>query len=419
MLVFRVIIPGLLLIIQILLYTKTRKWIREVFPHRRWMQWLAAGLFIVMNSALLYLMLFRPRVTEFPTWFWYAGVYPFFLWQGATIFIGLILLISTIIKAPFQLFGALLNRLKPVRQKVELIRSSPTYRTFNSSRRAFIRQSMYGLTAASFGTTAYGMMVGKSEHEVTDVVFPVKNLPHELNGFTIAMVSDVHSGINMTKKEMDEYVNITNSLQCDLILVTGDFVNNQTAEVYPFAESFSNLRAPHGVYGVMGNHDYFAPQPEIVAREVDACGIKLLLNDKVVIQKNGGSLYLIGVDDVGNPKRAAAAMDIAIGSAPLKIPKLMMIHRPYFLEQVAERNIDLVLSGHTHGGQVVLGRFGETTIAPASLASRYVWGKYKIGNTHMYVNRGIGTVGLPIRINCAPEITKITLVPEMNAGSRS
>ncbi|MEO8168702.1 MAG: metallophosphoesterase, partial [bacterium] len=210
-----------------------------------------------------------------------------------------------------------------------------------------------------------------------------------------------------------------NSLQCDLILVTGDFVNNQTAEVYPFAESFSNLRAPHGVFGVMGNHDYFAQQPEIVAKEVDACGIKLLVNDKTIIQKNGGSLYLIGVDDVGNPKRAAAAIDIAIGSAPLDIPRLMMIHRPYFLEQVAERNIDLVLSGHTHGGQVVLGRFGDTTIAPAALASPYVWGKYKIGGTQMYVNRGIGTVGLPIRINCAPEITRITLIPEMKTDNRS
>ncbi len=380
---------------------------------------MAAGLFVVMNAALLYVMIMRPRVTEFSPWFWYLGVYPFFLWHGATVFIGLILLISTIVKAPCQLMASLLKRLKPVRQKVELIRSSPSYRTFNSSRRAFIRQSMYGLTAASFGTTAYGMMIGKSDHEVIDVVFPVKNLSPELNRFTIAMVSDIHSGINMSKKEMDEYVTVINSLSCDLILVTGDFVNNQTAEVYPFAEAFSNLRAPHGVYGVMGNHDYFAPQPDIVAKEVDGCGIKLLLNDKTIIQKNGSSLYLIGVDDVGNPKRAAAAMDIAIGSAPLKIPKLMMIHRPYFLEQVAERNIDLVLSGHTHGGQVVLGKFGDTTIAPASFASRYVWGKYRIGDTHMYVNRGIGTVGLPIRINCAPEITRITLVPEQNIGNHS
>jgi hypothetical protein len=103
-------------------------------------------------------------------------------------------------------------------------------------------------------------------------------------------------------------------------------------------------------------------------------------------------------------------MDTAVGYAPLDIPRVLLCHRPYFLQQAARRKIDLVLSGHTHGGQLVFGRWGETVIAPASLASRYVWGKYRIGNTHMYVSRGIGTVGIPIRINCPPEVTKITLV---------
>ncbi len=383
------------------------------------MQWLAVGLFIVMDGALLYIIIARPRPSAFAPWLLYLGAYPFFIWHGATIFIGLLLLISTIIKAPFQLFGALLRRLKPIGKRLEIIRSSPRYRTFNSSRRVFIRQSMYGLTAASFGSSAYGALIGRTKHEITDVLVPVKNLPPELSGFTIALVSDIHSGLNMMKSEMDEYVTIVNSLGCELVLVTGDFVNSQTEEVYPFAEAFSNLKAPQGVFGVMGNHDYFAPRPDIVAREVNDCGVRLLLNENVIVHKNGKSFYLIGIDDVGNPKRADAAMDIALAATSLKIPKLMMIHRPYFLEQVAERNIDFVMSGHTHGGQVVLAKFGNTTIAPAALASRYIWGKYTIGKTLMYVNRGIGTVGLPIRLNCPPEITKITLITEMNAGGRS
>jgi predicted MPP superfamily phosphohydrolase len=114
-----------------------------------------------------------------------------------------------------------------------------------------------------------------------------------------------------------------------------------TEEVYPFAEAFSELHAPHGVFGVMGNHDFFAPQPDVVAKEVDACGVKLLRNDNVVITKNGGSFYLIGVDDVGRVERATKAIAAATGYAPLKIPKLLMIHRPYFLQQAAEARIDL------------------------------------------------------------------------------
>jgi len=188
-------------------------------------------------------------------------------------------------------------------------------------------------------------------------------------------------------------------------------VNSQVSEVYPFAESFSNLRASHGVYGVMGNHDFYNHDPELVAREVDECGITLLRDDKTIVEKDGGQFYLIGVDDVGRANNAMVRMDEAIGYAPLKIPRILLCHRPYYLPQAAARKIDLVLSGHTHGGQVVLGRFGDVVLAPASLASHYIAGKYSFGTTNMYVSRGVGTVGLPIRLNCPPEITKITLVP--------
>jgi len=314
-----------------------------------------------------------------------------------------------IVKLPFKLFGGTLRLIPPARQKIKALETTPQYQKFDASRRVFVRRGMYALTAASFGGSAYGMLVGRSLHEVIETTFRINNLSPELDGFTIALMSDIHSSMHMMKPEMDQYANVVNSLQCDLILVTGDFVNSQTEEVYPLAEAFSNLSAAHGVYGVMGNHDFFTPKPELVAKEVDACGIKLLRNDHVTISKNGASLYLAGVDDVGTPPRAQAAISTALANTPLSIPRLLMVHRPYFLQQASDQNVDLVFSGHTHGGQVVLANFGKVVIAPASLASRYVWGKYSIGKTQMYVNRGIGTVGLPIRLNCPPEITKITL----------
>jgi predicted MPP superfamily phosphohydrolase len=213
----------------------------------------------------------------------------------------------------------------------------------------------------------------------------------------------------MSRNEMEKYVRLVNDLQTDLVVVVGDFVNGQVDEVYPFAEAFSNLKAPFGIYGVMGNHDFYTRDPELIAKKVDDCGVKLLRNDKTIIRSGDGAICLIGIDDTGIGSKAKSMMATAMKNAPTTIPKILLCHRPYFLPQASQSGIDLMLSGHTHGGQVVLGRFGSTTVAPASLASKYIWGKYREGNTSMYVSRGIGTVGLPFRINCPPEITRLIL----------
>lgn len=410
--VFRILIPALLLSIQVFLYYRTMQWLKSTFPNDRWRTRFASGVFGVMTLALLFVVVLRPRVSEFPTWFLYAGLYPFYIWHGATLFIGLVMMVLWLLRLPLTLGRVLLQRIPPARVRLESVKHHPRYHSFDASRRVFLRRSMYGLTALSFGGTAYGMFVGKRDCEITNVTFPIRNLDPAFHGFTIALVSDIHSSYSMLRDDMEAYVRAVNDLKCDLVVVTGDFVNSLTEEVYPFAEAFSNLKAPFGVYGVMGNHDFFASEPEVVAREVDACGVRLLRNDSVLIKNNRAAFYLAGVDDVGRAQRAKEMFTLALASAQPNIPKILLVHRPYFLQQAAEAGADLVLSGHTHGGQVVLGSFGNVVIAPASLASRYVWGTYRSGGTQMYVNRGIGTVGLPLRINCPPEITRITLVSQ-------
>jgi predicted MPP superfamily phosphohydrolase len=335
-------------------------------------------------------------------------MYPFYLWHSACVFIGLFLLISNIVRSPFKLGLWVAEKIKPTRDRIRQWRSTTRFQTFDATRRTFMRQSMYGLTAASFGGTAYGMFLEKNECEITAAEFPIANLPAGLDGFTMALVSDIHSSIFMSKEEMDKYAQLVNEMNADLIVVPGDFVTSDYHEVYPFVEAFHVLKAPYGVYGVLGNHDFYA-DPDKVATEVDAAGIKILRNDKVVIEKDGAKFCLVGVDDVGFSNRAPIKLDDAIGKSSQQIPQILLCHRPYYLDEAADRNIELVLSGHTHGGQIVLGKFGDVVIAPSSLVSKYVWGKYKVRNTHMYVSRGIGTVGVPVRINCPPEITKITL----------
>jgi len=406
---FRITMLAIVLGLQLLLYLIARRWLRGRFPARPRLQYLLAVPFILFNGAMTWVLLARPKIGAFSPWFITLAVNPFYIWHGATLILGVVVLAGLLIALPFKGLRMLLRVIPRVGPRIRSMEATPPAQKFDAGRRTFIRRGLTGLTAASFGGAAYGVLAGKSDLEYTRTGFVIPGLPEEFNGFTIGMVSDVHSSAFMTKTDMDVYVQGLLSLRADLIVVPGDFVNAMTDEVYPFAESFSALHAPFGVYGVMGNHDYFARDPERVAREVDGCGVRLLRNDNVLLRKGASTLTLMGLDDVGRPDRAASFMQTASKNIATPGPRILLCHRPYFLRQAAEQGIDLVLSGHTHGGQVVFGRFGDMTITPARIASEYVWGPYRLGAAQMFVSRGIGTVGIPMRINCPPEIAVITL----------
>jgi len=409
--IFFVLVPALLLGIQWILYRRASRWLREQHPDARWALLALRIVFVIFNAATLALIIFRPRFSEIPTWFLYWGVYPYFLWQGSTFAVALVLILAALIRLPFQGAVAVARAIPPFKHRLDTVQATPAFQKYDASRRVFLRRAMVGVTAASFGGNAYGMLVERSRCDLNDATMLIPGLPAELSGFSIVLMSDIHSSLYMTRREMAEYVSMANGMNGDLIVVTGDFVNNQVDQAFPFAEAFSELKAQHGVYGVMGNHDFYTEDPDRVARVVDDCGVKLLRNDRVVIEKNGGRFSLIGVDDVGRNERGTIKLREAIGTQPLDGPKVLLCHRPYYLPQAAAENIDLVLSGHTHGGQVVFGSFAGVTFSPAALASPYLWGKYSLGGTQMYVSRGIGTVGVPVRFNCPPEITRIVLKP--------
>lgn len=407
--IFRILVPLLLLLLQYMLFRRVQRWLGQRHPSVGWARGLNAILFGVFNIAFIVVAITRPRLGDFSEAFIFFAAYPFFIWFGATFFIGLVIVIGSVFTIPWKTGVWLSRKIPPVRAKVDAIARTEEFQSFDASRRVFLRRGLYGLTAASFAGSSYGVLYGRSNYAVTRTEFTIRDLPPALHGFTIGLMSDIHSSAFMTKDEMDRYVAVMNAQGTDLIAVTGDFVNSVVDEVYPFAESFSALTAPHGVYGVLGNHDFFTRNVDLVAREIDNCGVKLLRDDNVIIEKNGGKMVLLGIDDVGRSQLAGEKISVAMGRQTPG-PRILLCHRPYFLQEAADHKIDLMLSGHTHGGQVSLGQFNNVVFAPASFASRYVWGKYRIDDTHMYVSRGIGTVGLPIRINCPPEITVITLL---------
>mgnify|MGYP001562336228 CR=1 FL=1 len=368
----------------------------------------ARTLFIALNIPVALMVFLRLSSTAVSYWILYGIIYPTFLWQGTFVVLFIITVILFATKLPFSFFLWLGNKVPMIHTKILSVSSKDSFQQFDVSRRKFLQRGMITLSGISFAGAAYGAFA-RDNYEIILQSLYIKNLPPAFQNFSITLISDVHSSIFMPKEDMKRYVKAVNDMHSDMIVVTGDFVNSMEEEVYPFAEAFVDLKATHGIFGCLGNHDYFA-NVDVVAKEVNQCGIRLLRNERITLEKSGEKIYLLGVDDFGNKSTAEKRFSKLVQHTETSIPKILLCHRPYFFEEASKNNIDVTLSGHTHGGQVVFAKIGNAMITPAMIASPYVWGLYKKNNAQMYVNRGLGTVALPIRINCSPEITKLTLL---------
>ena len=289
-------------------------------------------------------------------------------------------------------------------------------------RRRFIQSSAIALGGLAANVSILSAANTDEDSRIERIKIRIPGLPEELKGTTIGMISDVHSSLFMSRDRMERYATTLQSLKADLIVLPGDFVNSRSREVYPFAEAFSRQSAPLGVYGVTGNHDYYTREIELVAKGVEDAGIKLLRNENIRIEKNGKSFWLMGLDDkdiyevkdyLKDGKTEKGIVENLVRGVQDDEPKILLCHKPYPFEEYATLGVDLMLSGHTHGGQIVLGRLDRLNVSVASLASTYISGLYKAHanqNAQMYVSRGIGTAGIPLRVNCPPEVTHLMLV---------
>jgi len=286
------------------------------------------------------------------------------------------------------------------------------------TRRAFLHTSIVGVSGIALASCTRGI-IDRNDIEITHRTFSIPNLPPPFEGKTITFLSDIHAGPFMDVYEMRRIAKITNDLKSDMIVIPGDFVTSHPDEIAPFAEAMSGLKAPLGVFACTGNHDYYAGV-DIVSKGIEGTGINLLRNENVPVTIDGQSLHIIGVDDMDSELikqytegKPAEHIEASFRGIPNNAATILLCHKPYMFLQFAKTKVGLMLSGHTHGGQIVLGRFGKTVLAFSSIASEYVEGRYVTDDgkskTQMYVSRGIGVVGVPIRINCPPEITQITL----------
>lgn len=323
--------------------------------------------------------------------------YLFFVWTLSSLVFGLASPIAMACFAAAQFF-----RRKRGSSEVET-----TVEVMDLSRRRFIRMALAALATMPFAASAYGAVAARYRRVVEKVVIPIQNLPAQLDGLTIVQMSDIHSGLFMTEARMREYVEVANSLKPDLIALTGDFVSTKTREVDPFIKAISSLKARYGVYGCLGNHDEFATAEKLLVSGFNDAGFRLLRNENQSIDIDGAELNIIGVRYIGKAG-AGEKLQQYLKEIDLSGTTILLCHTPYPFEQAAKIGINLTLAGHTHGGQISL-TLGDLILTPARAATVFLAGLFRINNSHIYVNRGLGTSGPPIRINAPPEITHITL----------
>lgn len=268
----------------------------------------------------------------------------------------------------------------------------------------------------------YGIFIGKRAISTEKVELCFKNLPSSLDGTTLAVISDLHLGSFNNSTTLNKCADIINNLDADLLLFTGDMVNNFEQEMHGFVPALQRMTAKHGKYAIYGNHDYgdysnwnmpsdkqfnFSELSEHIAQS----GFTLLNNEHVKIPLADTCVYLIGVQNWGLPPFPQYAdLDQARAGIPPHAFQILLTHDPSHWEQevVPHTDISLSLSGHTHGGQFGV-KFAGITFSPIYIRERLWGGLYQSDEQKLYVNRGFGAVGFPGRIDMNPEITLITL----------
>jgi uncharacterized protein len=270
-------------------------------------------------------------------------------------------------------------------------------------RRAILKAFFGTGAAVTLGAGAYGFFDERHALGLTEVTLPVSGLPPELAGLKIGLLTDVHRGQWVSADDVDRGVRMLMTAKPDLVVLGGDYVTwGERSFVSPSAEALSPLSAPHGVFAILGNHDDDHDMPAALA----AHGVTVLKDARTTVSIRNCDVTLAGIRFWTRRARDIATV---VGNAAGTV--ILLAHDPRRLTEAVGLKIPLVLSGHTHGGQVVLPVLG----AVAAEKFPVVYGTARQGDTTLFVSRGLGTVYVPVRVNCPPEVAILTLTPAPTA----
>jgi predicted MPP superfamily phosphohydrolase len=310
------------------------------------------------------------------------------------------------------------------------------------SRRYFFKTATALAGAGPFLTAMYGFAAERLDYQVHRVEIPVPNLPAGLEGLKIVQISDIHLSSYMPRLQVRRAVNMANDLGADLALVTGDFITGAGDPIADCIDEVKGLRAPLGVWGCNGNHEIYARAEDTAQLLFAEAGMKLLRSENAQLTFQGASFNLIGVDYQRERTSGGRRVQLLQNVGPLvrrDMPNILMSHNPNAFNRAAELGIELTLAGHTHGGQIQV-EILDHRLSPARFITDYVAGLYQrpmfapapndrasssesafetrhgslfpnrsAALASIYVNRGLGTVGAPVRLGVPPEITLVTL----------
>ena len=295
---------------------------------------------------------------------------------------------------------------------------------FLADRRKFISQIGLGLAAIPFLSLIYGITIGRYNYKVIKQRLFFEDLPTEFDGFTITQISDVHSGSFDNPEKINYAIDLVNEQNSDLILFTGDIVNNKAEEMHPWIDVFNKIQDhKFGKFAVLGNHDYgeyidFPNQKakqenfEAIKNLYSQIGFDLLLNQHKIIEKNNDKLAIVGVENWGKGFKQAGDLNKAATHLSKDDFKILMSHDPSHWEYEVknhDKNFQLTLSGHTHGMQFGIEIPGIIKWSLAQFAYKQWAGLYENLGRYIYVNRGFGFHAFPGRVGIMPEITVIEL----------
>jgi uncharacterized protein len=314
-------------------------------------------------------------------------------------------------------------------KRISAVTTPGNRRRLDSSRRAFIRYATMAAGGFPFAAGTYGFLNERLDFQTRAIQIPMAHLPRELDGLRIIHLSDIHMGDFMPRTAVRRAVEMANDLRADLAVVTGDFITDVNDPLEECIAELSRLHAPLGVWGCNGNHEVYANVEAVAQQLFERYGMRLLRQENAEIEWRGGRFNVIGVDYQRQPIPYGAKPPMLQGIEPhirKDIPNVLLSHNPNSFRRAAELGVELSLAGHTHGGQVRV-EIIDHSWCPAHFMTDFVAGLYRypfttdpntsstiLAEEHtkqavLYVNRGIGTIGMPVRLGVPPEITLITL----------
>jgi hypothetical protein len=381
----------------------------KTFTSNRWLLF-AYFLFVIMvvGNLLFYTIVLERSTSNEPRLMYAIGFFiSLFVFQ---ILVTILLLGEDIFRIPQGIYA--------------YFSKMPDQVQFLPQRRKLISQIAIGLASIPFASLLYGMFRGKYNFKVLSYKLEYDDLPEAFEGFKIAQISDIHSGSFDNPKKVQYGVDLVNAQDADVVFFTGDLVNNRAEEILPWIQTFKKINAKHGVYSILGNHDYgdYSPweSPEAKKKNMEdlkkaqkKMGWDLLLNESRFIERQGQRIAILGVENWGSGGfKKAGDLNKALSNVAAEDFKILMSHDPSHWEaEVIPHpfNIHLTLSGHTHGMQFGIEIPGWVKWSPIKWRYKQWAGIYEKLNQRLNVNRGFGYLAYPGRVGIWPEVTVITL----------